>query len=91
VQPGFIELRAADAAALGVSEGDGVEVGDQLARLEVRINDTMAAGCAGFSSGHSGCGNLQALAGVSLRRAQDWRRRAPQLIGSDAGSGGAHD
>ena len=91
VQPGFIELRAADAAALGVSEGDGVEVGDQLARLEVRINDTMAAGCAGFSSGHSGCGNLEALARAGLRRAQDWRRRTPQLIGSDAGSGGAHD
>jgi NADH-quinone oxidoreductase subunit G len=91
VVPDFIELCAADAAALGVTTGDGVEVGEGLATVEVKVNDTMAAGCAGYSAGFKDSGNLVALARVALRRASAWQRR-PQVIGSDrsAGPGGTH-
>ena len=82
VSPGFIELCPADAAGLGIDTGDGVEVGDQLATLELRVNDSMAAGCAGYGAGLAGTGNLRALARVSLRRAETWQRR-PGLIASD--------
>ena len=92
VEPGFIELRAADAQALGVIEGDGVTVDDALATLEVRINDSMAAGCAGYSVGLAGALDLSPLQWITLHRAEGWQRRTPELIGSDrdAGSGGAH-
>lgn len=91
IAPGFIELCAADAASLGVTDGDGVDVGEGLATLEVRVNDTMAAGCAGFSTGCDGTGNLAALARVRLQRASAWQRR-PEVIGSDRGigQGGGH-
>jgi NADH-quinone oxidoreductase subunit G len=82
--PGYIELRAADAAALGVTDGDGVHVGDGLATLEVRVNDSIAVGCAGFSVGLAGTDNLSPLAAVILSRAEGWRRR-PQLIARDGG------
>ena len=88
VHPGYIEMTGADAGLLGVSDGDGVEVDAALARLEVRINDSMAMGCIGYSVGHTGTHNLQALALVTLRRAEGWQRRQAQLIGSD---GGAND
>ena len=92
VQPGFIEICAADAQQLGVTEGDGVVVDNTLATLEVHINDSMAAGCAGYSVGLAGVQNLTPLAAVSLSRAEGWQRRSPELIGSDrdAGTGGAH-
>jgi NADH-quinone oxidoreductase subunit G len=83
VQPGYVEMTSADAGMLGVSDGDGVEV--DTARLEVRINDSMATGCVGYSIGHTGTHNLQALARVTLRRAEGWQRRQAQLIGSDGG------
>ncbi len=86
VVPGFIELCPADADTLGAIDGDGIEVGDGLATLELRVNRTMAMGCAGYGSGCSGTGNLTPLASVSLRRAHGWQRR-PQLIGSDRGDG----
>ena len=85
VEPGFIELRAADALALGVTEGDGIAVDTTRATLEVRINDTMAAGCAGYSAGLAGVQNLAPLMRVSLCRAEDWQRRSPEIIGSDGG------
>jgi NADH-quinone oxidoreductase subunit G len=88
VEPGFIELGSADAQSLGVADGDGLDVGDGLARLEIRINNSIAPGCAGFASGHAGAENLQPLARVDLKRAEGWQRRKPQLIGSD---GGGHD
>jgi NADH-quinone oxidoreductase subunit G len=92
VVPGFIELCGADAAALGVTPGDGVEVGDGLATLAVRVNDSMAAGCAGYSTGFTGTGNLVPLQWASLRRAANWQR-PPQVIGSDreTGRGRSHD
>jgi hypothetical protein len=92
VQPGFIEVCVADAQLLGVAEGDGVVVDNTLATLEVRINDTMAAGCAGYSFGLAGVQNLTPLETVSLTRAEGWQRRSPVLIGSDrdAEPGGTH-
>ena len=91
VVPAFIELSLADADRLGVASGDGVDVGDGMATLEVRVNDTMTSGCAGYSAGFAGTGNLLPLARVALRRAANWQRQ-PQLIGSDRGngSGGSH-
>jgi NADH-quinone oxidoreductase subunit G len=104
VQPGFIEIGAADAQLLGVADGDGLvvtmavttavttAVDNTLATLEVRINDTMAAGCAGYSVGLAGVQDLTPLSPVSLSRAEGWQRRSPELIGSDrgAGTGGTH-
>jgi len=91
VVPAFIELCPADAHSLEVAAGDGVEVGDGLATLEVRVNDTMTPGCAGYSIGFAGTANLVPLARVALRRAAHWQR-PPQLIGSDRGTeaGGRH-
>ena len=92
MQPGFIEICAADAQQLGVTEGDGVVADNTLATLEVHINDSMAAGCAGYSVGLAGVHNLTPLAAVSLSRAEGWQRRSPELIGSDrdAGPGDTH-
>jgi NADH-quinone oxidoreductase subunit G len=88
----FIELRAADAASLGVTEGDGIAVGDSGATLEVRINDSLAESCAGYGHGLAGAEDIQALAWVTLAKADNWQRRRPQLIGSDSGgkTGGGH-
>ena len=92
MEPGFIELSAADAQALGAAQGDGIEVGDGLATLELRINDSMATACAGYGSGLSDSWDIIAGQRVALRKAANWRRRSAQLIGSDRGngSGGAH-
>jgi NADH-quinone oxidoreductase subunit G len=92
VEPGFIELGAADAQALGAKHGDGIEIGDGLATLELRINDNMARACAGYSVGLSGTGDIIAGQHVALRKAAHWSRRTAQLIGSDrgAGPGGTH-
>ncbi|MEP4147093.1 MAG: NADH-quinone oxidoreductase subunit NuoG [Halioglobus sp.] len=89
-EEGYIEMRAEDAAALGLGEGDGVDLNDGLATLEVRINDSIPAGCAGYTAGHTGTENLVAGDNTSLQKAQDWKRRRPQLIGSDR-NGGGHD
>jgi NADH-quinone oxidoreductase subunit G len=87
ITPGFITLRSVDASALGVAAGDGIEVGDGngLSTLEVNIDDSLAAGCAGFGVGLAGTANLQALTEVTLQKAQSWQRRSPQVIGSDGG------
>jgi NADH-quinone oxidoreductase subunit G len=89
IETGFIEVCSADAATLGVSQGDGVEVsvvaGETAATLEVRINDSLAAGCAGYSAGLAGTLDLVALASAGLCRAANWQRR-PEIIGSDGGA-----
>ncbi|MFT7288350.1 MAG: NADH-quinone oxidoreductase subunit G [Halieaceae bacterium] len=89
VEHGFLELNAADAQALGVQSGDGVTVAEGLAILELRINDSMAGGCVGYSLGLAGCENLQPLARVELAQALDWQRPSgnggAQIIGSDRG------
>jgi NADH-quinone oxidoreductase subunit G len=84
---GFLELSAADARAMGLAAGDGVEVGAGLATLELRINDRIAAGCAGYSAGLPAALGLVPGALVQLARAQHWQRR-PEVISSD---GGNHD
>jgi NADH-quinone oxidoreductase subunit G len=90
-ESGFIEINKADATTLGVSHGDGLHVGDGLATLEVRVNDTVARGCAGYSAGLAGTDNLTPLTSVILSRADGWRRR-PEVIARDrsAGQGGSH-
>jgi NADH-quinone oxidoreductase subunit G len=85
VEVAYIEVCAADAQVLGVCQGDGVVVNESLATLEVRINDTVVPGCAGFSAGVVGAENLLPLQQVSLQKARDWQRRTPTLIGSDRG------
>jgi NADH-quinone oxidoreductase subunit G len=90
VEPGFIEISAKDAGELSVLEGDGLQLCDAqdvlTATLEVRINDSVAAGCAGFSVGLAGTENLTAGLSLTLVRDMQWQRRKPQLIGSDRGS-----
>jgi NADH-quinone oxidoreductase subunit G len=90
-ESGFIEINNADATALGVATGDGLHIGDGLATLEVRVNDTVAQGCAGYSCGLAGTDNLTPLACVILSRADGWRRR-PELIAREnsTGQGGSH-
>ena len=88
VEPGYLEINSQAASELGVKEGDGVEVDDSRTTLEVRVNDTVAAGCAGYGAGLAGTQNLVPLTRVSLRCARDWQRRTPELIGTD---GGGHD
>lgn len=91
-EDGYLEIRGDDAAALGVSDGDGLSLGGGLATLEVKINNSIPVGCAGYAAGHTGTNNLAAGDNISLQKAQDWQRRRPQLIGSDrnAGPGGGN-
>ena len=85
VEPGYIEINDNAARTLGVNDGDGVIVGDVLATLEVRINDSVTNGCAAYSTGLAGTHDLVPLVRVGLRRDESWRRRSPELIGSDGG------
>jgi len=90
VAPACIEVNSAAARELGVRDGDRVQVGDGLATLPVRVNDRIAGGCAGYSAGHDGTGELRPGVSVSLRRVaggQDDRLDSGKedLIGSDGG------
>ena len=95
VEPAFIEISHTDAEALNVSNGDGLIIDDpspnpdhsnERATLAVHVNDSMAAGCAGFSVGLTGSFNLIAGDSVMLRKAPDWQRLQPSsLIASDGG------
>ena len=60
VEPASIEVSAADAAKLQVIEGDGLAIADGEVRLEVRINNNIAGGCAAFSAGLDGTFDLAA-------------------------------
>jgi NADH-quinone oxidoreductase subunit G len=87
VTPACIEIDTDSARELGVAAGDRLTVGDGLATLAVRINDRMAAGCAGYSAGHPGCENLIPGSSVELSRAAAWPRPdAGDLSGSHRGS-----
>mgnify|MGYP003631293970 CR=1 FL=1 len=90
-ESGFIEINRADATTLGVSHGDGLHIGDGLATLEVRVNDTVAPGCAGYSAGLAGTDNLAPGLPVILSKADSWRRR-PEVIAREhrTGPGATH-
>ena len=89
--PGYIEINRCDASDLDVCDGDGMtiryvdDVSEVIATLEVRINDSIAAGCAGYSVGLEGTNNLTPGEKVLFYKATDWQRRHPQLIGTDRG------
>ena len=85
VAPASIEISGADASTLQVIEGDGLLIGDGLAALEVRINDSIATGCAAYSTGHAGTFDLNSGDLVTLVKDQHWQRLKPQLIGTDGG------
>jgi len=98
VDCGYIEVGNACAQSLGVIEGDGVELQRAeaqvegamfkapLATLQVRINDTLADGCVGYSVGLSGTEDIITGEQLSLNKAQGWQRNTPQIIGTDGGS-----
>lgn len=81
-----LDMPATIATALGVDSGDGVTVtlDDVSCDLEVRLNDSLATNCVGYSYGVEGTGGLVAGAAVRIARANQWRR-TPELIGSDRG------
>ena len=53
--------------------------------VEVRINDSLASGCATYSVGLEGTFNLTPGERVTLQKSTRWQRRTPQLIGTDGG------
>lgn len=85
VETAFIEISNEDAARLQINSGDGVRVGNDQARLEVRINNSIAKGCASYSAGLAGTFNLSPGDRVILQKDPDWQRQ-PQVIASDGGS-----
>ena len=97
VEPGFIEISDDDARTLGVIEGDGLVLskpettsqGDMLtvpiATLEVRLNSSLAKGCAGYSVGLEGAQNIVCGDSLAMVKADNWQRQKPQIIGSDGG------
>ena len=95
IEPGYIEVTTDDSHTLGVVDGDGISLnrgestggisGAAIASLEVRINDSIAPGCAGFTVGHAGTENIISGELVVLSKAENWQRRRPQIIGSDGG------
>lgn len=95
VTPAYLEIPTADASALGVETGDGLLVyrkGERKGEnegsgstIEVRINDSIARGCVGFTVGLSGAEELLAGEFVELQRDATWVRHTPQMIASDGG------
>ncbi len=95
VDPGFIEISTDDGHILNVIDGDGISLnrdestsgisGMAIATVEVRINDSIAPGCAGFTVGHAGTENIISGELVMLSKAENWQRLRPQIIGSDGG------
>ena len=80
----FVELNDSDAATLGVSAGDGVQL-CQIS-LEVRINSSIPCGSVGFSAGYDACLELRSGQWAPLSRDENWQRRHPQIIGTDRGA-----
>lgn len=85
VEVAFVELTSLDATLIGVREGDGVMAGNCQTALEVRVNDSIPKGCAGFSSGMSGAFDIDSTTPQILIKASNWTRRQPELIGTDGG------
>jgi NADH-quinone oxidoreductase subunit G len=79
----FIELCSNDAQRLGLSRGDGVQVG--AVALELRVNDSLTSGTAAFSAGYPDTSCLQTGQWAGLVRTENWQGSSPQIIGSDGG------
>ncbi|MGK0500048.1 MAG: NADH-quinone oxidoreductase subunit G [Oceanicoccus sp.] len=80
-----IEISTDDAERLNVVNGDGLIIGDPSAAdvLEVRLNDSIALGCAAYSVGLNESLNLVNGERVSLQKDTQWIRQKPELIASD--------
>jgi NADH-quinone oxidoreductase subunit G len=81
-----IALNPADAADLGCTAGDGVQIGAEA--LEVAVCESVPIGCAVFSAGYSATRGLRSGDWTALHKAESWQR-TPEVIGSDGG--GSHD
>ncbi len=81
----LIYLSEKDASKLDVTEGDGVQAGERS--LEVRIDTSMAEGCAAYSVGHPQTAGLLPDQHTQLARDDSWVRRQPSMIASDSGGG----
>jgi NADH-quinone oxidoreductase subunit G len=79
----FLELCSADAAGLGLADGDGIQTGELT--LEMRINDSLTAGTVGYSAGYRDSISLRSEDWVKLAPADNWQARRPQIITSDGG------
>jgi len=80
-EPACIEINRAAAAELGVTEGDGLRLCQQS--FEVRIDDSIPAGCAGYPAGYVECAQLRPGQWVPLSRDESRRGGRPRLIGTD--------
>lgn len=85
VRPACIELCAADAERLGLAHGDGVQVGDDAHALLLRVDDTLAPGCAAYSAGYRETAGLVPNTRQRLHRAPHFSPPEPTVIGSDRG------
>ncbi len=87
----FIQLHPSDATRLGVADGDGLVVNHiEAPSLEVRLNSSLAVGCAGFPVGYAGTENLVAGQRVTCRKAANWtplRADSAAVIATDQGGG----
>jgi NADH-quinone oxidoreductase subunit G len=74
----------------GVTDGDGLVVsnGEHSVSLEVQVLKRVAKNCVGFSAGFSDTQGFVAGEHVSLHRDENWRRRQPRMIATDANTGG---
>jgi NADH-quinone oxidoreductase subunit G len=79
----YVEVNPGDAQTLGLSEGDGLCLGDNPA-LEVQLNSQIPAGCIGYTVGYDATLALVANSSLAASRAQNWTQPA-QLIGTDRG------
>lgn len=81
-------ISSESAAKLEVVDGDGISVSINglEVTLEACVDSSLADGCVGFTAGMPGTESLVATAVgliVSLRKADSWQRRKPQLIATD--------
>ena len=79
----YVEVNPGDAQTLGLSEGDGLCLGDNPA-LEVQLNSQIPAGCIGYTVGYDATLALVANSSLAASKAQNWTQPA-QLIGTDRG------
>ena len=79
----FLEINSESARQLSVTAGDGLLLCQEA--FEVRINDSIPRGCAGFPVGFEETRQLRPGQRVPLSADPDWQRHHPEIIGSDQG------